>query len=175
MARIEIVQGDICEQRTDALVNAANTELLHGGGVAAAIVHAGGSAIQEESNAIAPIPLGEAAVTGAGKLKVKFIIHAATMELGSLASSQTVSAALENSFKRAIELGIASVALPALGAGTGGFPKDACAELSIAAALRFGGTLRNIVFVLRDPETFKHFQDVHRAKAGKPLSNNNQK
>lgn len=174
MANIEIVRGDITQQRVDAIVNAANTKMLHGGGVAAAIVSAGGNAIQEESAAIAPIPLGEAAITGAGKLKVRFIIHAATMELGGLASKQSITSALASSFKRAAELGVTSIAFPALGAGIGGFSKKECAELSIDAALQYGGALKKIVFVLHDEDMLKQFQEAYRTLAGETSDNKEQ-
>lgn len=162
MAEIIIKQGDITKEEADAIVNAANNELLHGGGVAAAIVARGGEIIQEQSNKIAPIPLGEAAVTSAGKLKAKYVIHAASMRLGERAEEASVRASIENSFKRAVEAGIKSIALPAIGAGIAQFPMRRCAEISLELAKKYSDQLEKIVFVLYNDEAFKIFNVVYK-------------
>lgn len=158
MGTIQIIQGDITEQAVEAIVNAANIELLHGGGVAGAIIRAGGDSIQGESNHLAPIPLGEAAVTRAGKLKCRYVIHAASMRLGGQATESSVRQAIANSFKRAEELGIRSIAFPAIGAGIAGFPMPRCAEISLSIAKEHRGRFDRIIFVLFNDAAFQLFQ-----------------
>ena len=162
MGEIIIKQGDIIDERTEAIVNAANNELLYGGGVAGAIIEKGGQSIQEESSKIAPIPLGEAAVTKAGKLKAKYIIHAASMELGEKAEKENVRSAIENSFKRAVEGNFKSIAFPAVGAGIAGFPMHQCAEISLEIAKKYSNKLEKIVFVLYNNEAFNTFNQVYK-------------
>jgi len=162
MFQIIIKQGDITTEEADAIVNAANNELLHGGGVAGAILAKGGQVIQEESNKIAPIPLGEAAVTSAGKLKAKYVIHAASMRLGERAEEVNIRASIENSFKRAVEAGLKSIAFPAIGAGIAQFPMRRCAEISLEIAKKYADKLEKIVFVLYNEEAFKIFNDVYK-------------
>jgi len=162
MSEIILKQGDITNEEVDAIVNAANNELLHGGGVAGAIVEKGGQIIQEECNKIAPIPLGEAAMTKAGKLKAKYVIHAASMELGARAEEVNVRASIENSFKRAVEAGVKSIAFPAIGAGIAQFPMSKCAEISLELAKKYSDKLEKIVFVLYNDEAFKIFNVVYK-------------
>lgn len=158
MGKILIERGDITEQVTDAIVNAANNELLHGGGVAGAIVAKAGSVIQDESNAIGPITLGEAAVTSGGKLKARFVIHAASMRLGEFANEEFVRSAIENSFKRAVELELKTIAFPAVGAGVARFPIDKCAAISIEFAQQYQKHFEKIVFVLSNDEAYTAFE-----------------
>jgi len=162
MGNILLKKGDITEQQTEAIVNAANNELLHGGGVAGAIVRAGGKIIQKESSKIAPILLGEAAVTSGGKLKAKYVIHAASMKLGETASEENVRNSIRNSFIRAEELGIKTIALPAIGAGIARFPLDKCARISLELAREYSDKFEKIVFVLYSQEAFKAFELVYR-------------
>lgn len=164
MGKIVIQQGDICRQEVGAIVNAANNELLHGGGLAAAIVKAGGQRIQEESKKIGPIPLGQATVTTGGKLKSKYVIHAASMKLGELTTAENLKQSIINSFKRAEELGINSIAFPAIGAGIGEFPVRECAEISLTAAKDFldkHPKFEEIIFVLFSEENLKAFQEAY--------------
>lgn len=160
MGKILIKQGDITDSETEAIVNAANNDLLMGGGVAGAILRRGGQKIQEECNKIGQIPLGEAAVTSAGKLKAKYVIHAASMVLGEKAEEENVRAAIENSFKRAVEGNIKSISFPAVGAGIAGFPLRRCAEISLELANKYSDKLDKIVFVLYNKEAFKVFNRV---------------
>ena len=122
MARVEVRQADITQLEVDAIANAANTDLRHGGGVAGAIVRAGGRSIQDESNQKAPIGLGEAVETAAGSLPAKWVIHAATMELGGPTSAEIIRRATASTLAKADELGAKSLALVAFGTGVGGFP-----------------------------------------------------
>src|SRR5919198_6135787 len=113
MARLEVRQADVTKVEVDAIANAANTELRHGGGVAGAIVRAGGGVVQAESDELAPIGLGEAVSTTAGEMPSKWVIHAATMELGGPTSAETIRAATASALAEADKLGAKSLALVA--------------------------------------------------------------
>ena len=125
MIELEVIQADVTKLELDAIANAANTQLRHGGGVAAAIARAGGAAVQRESNEKAPIGLGEAVETTAGDMPARYVIHAATMELGGPTSSEIITQATESTLRKADDLGCRSLALVAFGTGVGGFPLDA--------------------------------------------------
>jgi O-acetyl-ADP-ribose deacetylase len=133
MIDIEVRQADVTTLEVDAIVNAANTQLRHGGGVAAAIARAGGADLQRESREKAPIGLGEAVETTAGDMPARWVIHAATMELGGPTSSEIISRATRSTLRRADELGCRSLALVAFGTGVGGFPLDEAAQLMVGA------------------------------------------
>jgi O-acetyl-ADP-ribose deacetylase (regulator of RNase III) len=113
------------------VVNAANTDLMLGAGVAGAIRTRGGPRIQAECDQIGPIELGEAAVTTGGNLKARYVIHAAGMHLGGRASERSLRDASRNSLRRATEKGIKSIAFPAIGTGIAGFPIKRCAEVML--------------------------------------------
>jgi O-acetyl-ADP-ribose deacetylase (regulator of RNase III) len=130
-SRIVTRQGDLTEADCEAVVNAANTDLILGAGVAGAIRTKGGRQIQAECDGLSPIRLGEAAVTGGGNLKARYVIHAAGMHLGGRASEASLRNATRNSLKRAVEKGIKSIAFPAIGTGIAGFPMDRCAEVML--------------------------------------------
>src|SRR2546422_4215267 len=119
---LETERGDISQARVDAVVNAANNHLWMGGGVAGALKRAGGSEIEREALAKGPIEIGEAVVTGGGALPAKYVIHAAVMGQDLRTDRSKISKATRNSLIRASELGISSIAFPALGTGVGGFP-----------------------------------------------------
>jgi O-acetyl-ADP-ribose deacetylase (regulator of RNase III) len=131
VARIEVLEADITRLEVDAIANAANTQLRHGGGVAGAIVRAGGRTIQAESDRLAPIGLGEAASTTAGELPSRWVIHAATMELGGPTSAEIIRTATASTLAKADELGAASLALVAFGTGVGGFPVAEAARIEV--------------------------------------------
>ena len=133
MIDIEVRQADVTTLEVDAIANAANTQLRHGGGVAAAIARAGGADLQRESREKAPIGLGEAVETTAGDMPARWVIHAATMELGGPTSSEIISRATRSTLRRADELGCRSLALVAFGTGVGGFPLDEAAQLMVGA------------------------------------------
>jgi O-acetyl-ADP-ribose deacetylase (regulator of RNase III) len=177
--RIEIRQGDITDQGDmDAIVNAANTDLALGSGVAGAIMRKGGAIIDEEGRRQAPIRLGEAAVTTAGALPNEYVIHAAAMgyraadrmvpkDPGTESSAEIIRSATTASLRRAEELGLKSIAFPALATGVARFPVDRCAEVMIKAARDYGAghadsSIELVVFVLftrDDYEAFKQFAD----------------
>ncbi len=129
--RIVVRQGDLTESACEAIVNAANTNLMLGAGVAGAIRRKGGPQIQDECDRHGPIPLGEAAVTGGGKLKARYVIHAAGMHPGGGVSEPSLRDSTRNSLRRATEKAIKSVAFPAIGTGVGGFPMDRCAQVML--------------------------------------------
>ena len=136
MAEIEVQQADVTKLEVDAIANAANTDLRHGGGVAGAIVRAGGRSIQDESDRVAPIGLGEAVATGAGELPARWVIHAATMELGGPTSADIIHRATASTLETADELGARSLGLVAFGTGVGGFPVDEAARIEVEEVRR---------------------------------------
>jgi O-acetyl-ADP-ribose deacetylase (regulator of RNase III) len=149
---IEVLETDITTLAVDAIANAANTRLLHGGGVAGAISRAGGPAIDEESRRVAPIGLGEAVETSAGSMPSRWVIHAATMELGGPTSAEIVRRATAATLARAEALGARSLALVAFGTGVGGFPLEEAATIEVAEVRRHlaaGSRLERIVFAVR--------------------------
>jgi O-acetyl-ADP-ribose deacetylase len=131
MAEIEVRQADITKLEVDAVANAANTELRHGGGVAGAIVRAGGGVVQDESDEAAPIGLGEAVATTAGEMPSRWVIHAATMELGGPTSAEIIREATASTLRKADELGAKSIGLVAFGTGVGGFPVEEAARIEV--------------------------------------------
>ena len=133
MIAIEVRQADVTRLEVDAITNAANTQLKHGGGVAAAISRAGGPAVQRESTDKAPIELGEAVETTAGDMPARYVIHAATMEIGGPTSADIIAKATRSSLAKADDLGCRSLALVAFGTGVGGFPLAEAARLMIDA------------------------------------------
>ncbi|MGH7779654.1 MAG: macro domain-containing protein [Candidatus Binataceae bacterium] len=160
-AKVKLRRGDLTEARTDAIVNAANTGLILGGGVAGAIRNKGGPSIQRECDELGAIALGEAAITGAGRLPAKFVIHAASMSLGGRATEAHLRAATRNSLKRANEKGLKSIAFPAIGTGIAGFPLDRCARVMLGEVREhLGGTtsLERVEFILFDAAGLAAFQ-----------------
>ncbi|MFN4183004.1 MAG: macro domain-containing protein, partial [bacterium] len=119
---VKIVEGDITEEQVDAIVNAANSYLKHGGGVAGAIVRKGGKIIQEESDRIGYVPVGEVAITSAGALPAKKVIHAVGPRWGEGNENEKLRSAVWNSLKKAQEEQFQSISLPAISAGIFGFP-----------------------------------------------------
>src|ERR671930_2241781 len=160
MAEIEVRQGDITKLEVDAIANAANTDLRHGGGVAGAIVRAGGRTIQDQSDRIAPIDLGEAVATGAGPLPARWVIHAATMQLGGPTSAEIIRKATASTLRRADELGAHSLALVAFGTGVGGFPLEEAARIEVEEVRRQldeAQSLERVVFAVRGAEAARVF------------------
>lgn len=151
--KIVIQQGDLTEMEADAIVNAANNDLLLGAGVAGAIRRKGGEEIQRECDAIGSIPIGYAAITSGGKLKARFVIHAASMALGGKTSADALRKSTTHSLRIASERGLKSIAFPAVGTGIARFPLKECAEIMLreaAAHLRGETSLETIYFVLFD-------------------------
>jgi O-acetyl-ADP-ribose deacetylase len=160
MAELEVIAGDVTRLEVDAIANAANTQLKHGGGVAAAISRAGGPAVQRESDEKGPIGLGEAVETTAGDMPAKWVIHAATMELGGPTSAEIIEQATRSTLARAEELGCRSLALVAFGTGVGGFPLEEAAQLMVGAAREHEDGLERIVFAVHGHEAERAFRDA---------------
>jgi len=159
-AKIHIVQGDLTEQDVETIVNAANNDLQLGGGVAGAIRRKGGPAIQEECDRIGSIPLGEAAITTGGRLKARYVIHAASMSLGEATIEENLRLSTRNSLLRAKEKGLRSIAFPAIGTGIAGFPMRRCAEVMLEEAvlhLKGPTSLEDVRFVLYDRPAYETF------------------
>ena len=160
--RIVIEQGDITEMDTDAIVNAANNDLLLGAGVAGAIARKGGESIQKECSEIGSIPIGYAAITGGGKLKARYVIHAASMGLsGERTTAKSLRTSTAHSLRLAADRKLQSIAFPAVGTGVSGFPVEECAEIMLREAaehLEGETSLETIYFVLFDERTRDTFQ-----------------
>ncbi len=161
--QVRISQGDLTECALDAIVNAANNDLILGAGVAGAIRKKGGPEIQNECDRIGSIPLGEAAVTTGGKLRAKLVIHAASMHLGGRTSEENLRASTRNSLLRASERKLESVGFPAIGTGIAGFPLDRCAQVMLEEVrdhLSGITSVRLVEFVLFDRAAFATFERI---------------
>jgi O-acetyl-ADP-ribose deacetylase (regulator of RNase III) len=159
---IRLIQGDITERNVDAVVNAANSYLQHGGGVAGALVRKGGRVIQDESDRVGFVPVGHAALTGAGKLPAKFVIHAVGPRMGEGDEENKLSNAIRNSLILADSKGFKSISIPAISSGIFGFPKDRCANILVSEALQYlksrpQSSIRKIEFCIFDDETVRYF------------------
>lgn len=167
MIEISITQGDITEADCDAIVNAANNRLWMGAGVAGAIKRKGGSEIETEAIAKGPIPVGEAVATGAGRLRAKYVIHAAAMGQDLQTDASKIRAATSSALRVAEELGVSSVAFPALGTGVGGFPVAECARLMLDVVRQHRGKhVTSVTFVLFGEDAFRQFNEQARRGAG---------
>jgi O-acetyl-ADP-ribose deacetylase (regulator of RNase III) len=159
--RIEILEGDLTEMDTDAIVNAANNDLQLGGGVAGAIRRKGGPSIQAQCDEIGTIPVGGAAITSGGNLKARHVIHAASMQLGGQTSAHSLRSSTAHSLRIAAQNGLKTIAFPAVGTGIAGFPLRECAEIMLReAAKHFEGptSIEKISFVLFDQEALAAFE-----------------
>jgi len=161
-AKVEVLEVDITTLEVDAIANAANAQLLHGGGVAGAIARAAGEALERESRAKAPIAVGEAVATTGGDLPARYVIHAATMAApAGRTDADIVRRATAATLWKAEELGARSLALVAFGTGVGGFPLDEAAEIEaeeVARHLDSGSRLERVVFAVRGAEARAAFE-----------------
>jgi O-acetyl-ADP-ribose deacetylase len=160
VAKLEVIAGDVTTLDVDAIANAANTQLAHGGGVAGAISRAGGPDIQRESNERAPIGLGEAVETSAGEMPCRWVIHAATMELGGPTSADIIERATRSTLAKAEELDARSLALVAFGTGVGGFPLEEAARVMVGVAREHSGDLERIIFAVHGEDAERAFRDA---------------
>jgi len=168
--KVRIVQGDITQQTTDAIVNAANSSLMGGGGVDGAIHRAGGPAILEECKQIVArqgrLPAGQAVITTGGRLKAEYVIHTVgpVWHGGRQGEPDTLASADRESLKTAVARGLKSVAFPSISTGAYGYPTDAAARVALKAvadSLREQpGDLDEVVFVLFDGATLSHYRDA---------------
>ena len=161
--KIILMQGDLTEMDVDAIVNAANNDLQLGGGVAGAIRRKGGDAIQRECDLIGSIPIGGAAITSGGKLRARFVIHAASMQLGGETTSRALQTSTAHSLRIASERQLRSIAFPAVGTGVAGFPLFECAQImlrELAEHLNGPTSLERVHFVLFDALALAAFEKV---------------
>ena len=167
--RIDVCRGDITRVEVDAVVNAANNHLWMDGGVAGALKRAGGPEVEAEALAKVPIPVGEAVATTAGRLPAGYVIHAAVMGQDLQTDAAKIRQATRKSLLRADELGIKTIAFPALGTGVGGFPLGECARIMVGEVLQHstGGTgLEFVTFVLFDEVAFGVFRQELEVQTG---------
>ncbi len=162
--KIEVVIGDIVASDAEAIVNAANSTLWMGGGVAGAIKRAAGDGVETEAVAQGPIEPGESVVTSAGALKapIRWVVHAATMGADLQTSADSIRLATASALAAAEQIGASSIAFPALGAGVGRFPIAATAHLMVGAVLAVsdGSSVERVVFVVRDMDALMAFESA---------------
>ncbi|MBL7063940.1 MAG: macro domain-containing protein [Anaerolineae bacterium] len=171
---LELVEGDITEMDTDAIVNAANERLAHGGGVAMVILRKGGPAIQRESDAWVRqhgrVPTGSAAITSGGDLEARYVIHAVgPVYDGTPRSAELLASAVRAALRMADEHSLESIALPAISTGIFGYPMEEAARVMLQAAIEYleGGTgLEQVVFCLYGRSAFEVFAEELAAQAG---------
>ena len=169
MARIELWNGDICDLEVDAIVSPAATSLWMSNGVAGEIKRAGGDAIEFAALRQAPVELGDAIVTPAGRLAAKVVIHAVSLERDRRTNATAIDHAVRNAMARVRELGLQSVAFPALGTGIGGFPLEEAAQIAVTAVseeLEASPGVEHVVFALRGAAAYDAF--AHALSADEP-------
>jgi O-acetyl-ADP-ribose deacetylase (regulator of RNase III) len=158
---IRLIQGDLTELSVDAIVNAANAQLILGGGVAGAIRTKGGPSIQEECDRVGGTTVGQAVLTNAGKLKARHVIHAVGPRMGEGNEDEKLRQATLNSLRRATENGLRSIAFPAISTGIFGFPKDRCAAIMLQTARDFlrdqNSSLTEVIFCLWSKDDLELF------------------
>ncbi len=163
MARIELWNGDICDLEVDAIVSPAATSLWMSTGVAGELKRAGGDEIEFAAIRQAPATVGTAVVTPAGKLAARYLIHAVSLERDRRTSESAIDGAARSAMARARELGLASIAFPALGTGIGGFPMADAARVAVHAVrdeLRTPSTIEHVVFALRGAAAYEAFAEA---------------
>jgi O-acetyl-ADP-ribose deacetylase len=161
--KIVLLQGDLTEMDVDAIVNAANNDLQLGGGVAGAIRRKGGDAIQRKCDAIGSIPIGGAAITTGGNLRARYVIHAASMQLGGETTAHALRSSTAHALRIAAEQGLRSIAFPAIGTGIAGFSIPECARImlrEVVEHLKQPTSLEEIYFVLFDAYAHSEFEKV---------------
>jgi O-acetyl-ADP-ribose deacetylase (regulator of RNase III) len=163
---LEIVDGDLAAEKTDAIVNAANNAFWMGAGVAGAIKARGGTEIEREAVAQGPVEPGECVVTSGGRLAARYVIHAAVMGQDLRTSAAFIEQATINALRAADDHQLDSIAFPAFGTGVGGFPLDACAKIMIDAVRAFAPSaesVRLVRFVLFGPRAYTAFEQAGRS------------
>ena len=158
---LEVVDGDIATLEVDAVANAANDHLWMGAGVAGALKRAGGEEIEREAVAKGPIAVGDAVVTGAGRLPARWVVHGAVMGQDLRTDADLVGRTTTRCLELADELGAHSIALPAFGTGVGGFPLEECARIMVAAARAHEPqSLARVVFAVWGSDAERAFRDA---------------
>ena len=169
MARIELWNGDICDLEVDAIVSPAGTSLWMSTGIAGELKRVGGDEIEFAAVRQAPVQLGDAVVTPAGRLAAKVVVHAVSLERDRRTSAAAIDRAARNAMARVRELGLTSVAFPALGTGIGGFPLDEAARVAVEAIrdeLQTPSTIEHVIFALRGAAPYEAF--ARALSAGEP-------
>jgi O-acetyl-ADP-ribose deacetylase (regulator of RNase III) len=168
LARIELWNGDICELEVDAIVNAANLSLWMSTGVGGEIKRAGGDAIEFAAVRQAPVALGDAVATPAGKLAAKAVIHAVSLDRERRTSATIIDQAVRSAIRLGRELGVTSLAFPAMGTGVGGFPLDEAARVTVAAVrdeLSRSPSIQHVIFAMRGAAAYHAFEAALGATA----------
>ena len=169
---LELIKGDITEMDTDAIVNAANSKLQHGGGVAGAILKKGGATIQEESNTWVrawggEISVGATAITSGGNLKARYVIHAVGPRMGEGDEDEKLKRATMNSLKTAEKHNLKSIAFPAISTGIFHFPVDRCAEIMLSTTIDYLQSeetkLQRVIYCLYNDEIYSVFEETLKA------------
>jgi O-acetyl-ADP-ribose deacetylase len=160
---LRLLSADLTERDVDAIVNAANSRLQHGGGVAGAIVRKGGRVIQEESDRIGHVPVGGAAITTGGELKARYVIHAVGPRMGEGNEDNKLKSAINSVLDLASEERLKSISVPAISAGIFGFPKDRCAKILVGETVAFlknkpESSLEMVELCISDLEAFGFFK-----------------
>ncbi len=152
---VTFVVGDLTEQEVDAIVNAANAQLAAGGGVAGAILRAGGQEIFDEAARLGGCPTGDAKATGAGRLPARYVVHAVgpVWSGGEAGEPELLASAYRRALEVARDLGCRTVALPALSTGVYGYPVELAAPVAVGAARELADRFDEVRFVFRDAET----------------------
>lgn len=167
---IVIKMGDLTAEEADALVNAANNELWMGGGVAGALKAKGGEAIESEAVGHGPIAVGDAVATSAGSLRARYVIHAAVMGMDFQTDAEMIARATASTLARADELGLKSIAFPALGTGVGRFPPRQAAQAMLGVikdhAEQAATALERVTIILYSKAVLDAFQTVAREEVG---------
>ena len=168
---IRLVSADLTERDVDAIVNAANSRLQHGGGVAGGIVRKGGRVIQDESDKIGFVPVGAAAMTTGGKLKARYVIHAVGPRMGEGDEDDKLKRAIGSVLALAAGEKLKSISVPAISAGIFGFPKDRCAKILVGETAAFiknnpSVSLELIEFCIFDQEAYGYFkEEIEKARS----------
>lgn len=165
MLNLHITKGDLTDMDVDAIVNAANNDLVLGGGLAGVIRRKGGPDIQAECDRHGPIEVGGAAITGAGRLKARYVIHAASMGFSVPTTEDSLRSSTVNSLKRAEEQQLGTIAFPAIGTGIANFPVRRCAEIMLDVFLHYQpvkSSIRDVYVVLYDDGSYALFSEIYR-------------
>jgi O-acetyl-ADP-ribose deacetylase (regulator of RNase III) len=171
MAHLALWNGDICDLEVDAIVSPANGTLWMSTGVAGAIKRRGGDAIEFAAVRQGPVPLGGAIVTEAGTLAARWVIHAVSLDHQRRTSAAAIDGAVRSAIARARELGVETLAIPALGTGVGGFPLAEAARITVAAVRDVVATaprLQTVTFALRGAAAYEAFRDALAAPVVAP-------
>ena len=171
--RVRVAEGDLCAYEGDCVVNAANNHFWMGAGVAGALKRAGGAEIEREAVAQGPLPVGGAVLTGAGRLKARYVVHGAVMGQDLVTGEEPIRAATEACLALCRDRGIRSVAFPAFGTGVGGFPLEACARIMLGEVERFAahpGSVREVAFLLFGAAAYRAFEGEARRRFSLPMA-----